>query len=121
MKKFTILLMFLGLFGCATSYLHTVERTTQKLEVSLSVKDAYALAYKTALENSWVITSSEIEVNGFSAKTPVLWQRWDDDVNLFVEATPTGSVITVKSKLGHKPNVQFIEGYLKSIKDRAGN
>lgn len=119
MKKI-ILFGFVILFtSCATvQKTHTVERTTQKLELNINVENAYNLAYKTALEFSWVMTNSDTNMHAFGATTPVVLKRWDDDVNVFVEGNENNSIITVKSKLGHEPNVKYIESYLQAIKEK---
>lgn len=107
------LLVFIS--GCATTKTHTTERTNQKIELSTDIDDAYSIAYKTAMEMSWTITNSDPDMHAFSAKTPVSWQRWEDEVNVYIEADKSKSILTVKSKLGHDPNREHIGNYIEAV------
>lgn len=120
MKKI-ILIIFLFLNLSAFSQKHSPENTTQKLELKCSAESAYKVAFMTALEFSWEIKNSEASMFNFSAETPILMKRWDDYVNVFVVYNDSISTITVKSKLGHKPNVEYISLYLKTISKKFKN
>jgi hypothetical protein len=117
MKKIISSLLAVILFtSCATMQTHTSERTTQKLTLNTTLKDAYSLAFKTALEMRWTIINSDTDMHSFSAKTPGELSRWEDEVNVIVENINDNSVITVLSNLGHEPNRKYIESYIESIK-----
>jgi len=116
MKK-SILLLFILMcfFKLSFSKKHSAENTTQKLELKCDIEQAYKLSFNTALELSWEIKNSEHSMFNFSAVTPVSMKRWDDMVNVFVISNDSTSIITIKSTLGHKPNVEYISLYLDTI------
>jgi hypothetical protein len=120
MKKMLFFLL-VPLTGCATLNTHSVENTTQKMELQTGVKSAYKFAIQTAMEMSWEISMSDPESLIFSGKTPSTMQRWDDVVNIYISETENYSTITVKSTLGHAPNVEYIKQYLQNVKNKIDN
>ena len=117
MKTLTLIIgLFLLSIGSFGQGKHSDENTTQRLTLKCKVEKLYSLAFTTAMESSWKIVSSTPTVYSFSATTPKTMKRWDDDVNVFVKQDNDSiSILTVKSNLGHKPNVEYIQEYLKKI------
>lgn len=119
MKTFITVAALLFLTSCVSLSTHSLENTMQKTEIPNDVEQAYQFAYRTAMELNWVMTHSDSHMHAFTASTPQIMKRWEDTVNVFIEKSENGSVIVVKSKLGHKPNAEYIGLYLRSIKDKA--
>lgn len=119
MKTFVKVFAFILLTGCVSLSTHSLENTMQKIEINHSLEQAYQFAYRTAMEFNWEMTHSDSHMHAFTAKTPQTMRRWEDTVNVFIENSENGSVIVVKSTLGHSPNQEYIDSYLKSIKSKA--
>ncbi|MDY0144216.1 MAG: hypothetical protein RBR97_20225 [Bacteroidales bacterium] len=118
MKQILIILA-VALTGCATLNTHSSERTLLKQDFSKDAKEIYRIAMQTAMELNWEITMNDSETLAFSAKTPKTMSRWDDVVNVFVVQNENISTMTVKSGLGHKPNVDYINSFIDTIKNKA--
>jgi len=115
MKKLIPLLTLLLLTSCGGLKNHTIERTLQEIEISNDIDEAYQFAFRTAMEMSWEMTHSDAHLHSFTAKTPYLLKRWNDTVNVFIEKSNNGSIIRVKSALGHNANIEHIQTYLQAI------
>jgi len=98
---------------------HSIENTLQKLELNCSAEKAYFIAYKKAVLLDWSFNNTDSKLFVFSATTPKTMKRWDDDVNLYIDAVNENKcIISIKSKLGHKPNKDYITLYLISIEEQ---
>ena len=98
---------------------HSLQNTLQTLEVKCNIDKAYSLAYRTAAEFNWMINNSDSKLYAFSATTPAIMKRWDDKVNVYIDAVNDSvSIINVKSTLGHKPNIKYITLYLRNIEGK---
>ncbi len=118
MKAFLIVSAFFVFTSCVSLSTHSLENTMKKIEINCDLEQAYQFAYRTAMELNWEMTHSDSHMYAFTAKTPQTMKRWEDTVNVFIEKSETGSVIVVKSTLGHQPNQEYIESYLNSIQTK---
>lgn len=117
MKQLSIILL-LVLTGCATMNTHNPQRTTQTRDFNAEAQTVYRTALQTAMEFQWEITMSDADVMAFSAKTPSTLSRWDDQINVFVNNKDNLSTLTVRSTLGHKPNIEYITSYLEKVAEK---
>ncbi len=97
---------------------HSPERTTQKIELSVESSKLYKTALQTAIEDGWTITNSDGTSLTFSATTPKTFKRWNDDVSIYVREDGELSTLVVKSKLGHDPNMEFIKAYIEKVSSK---
>lgn len=118
MKQIILSIYLLAFCSCATMQTHSFDNTMQKLEVNIEANKAFSIAVRTAMDMNWEIINTDSQIMTFSAKTPKTMSRWDDDVNLYVDKSESGSIINVKSKLGHESNRKYIETYLQTIKNK---
>lgn len=120
MKK-TVFVLFVAILvqSCATMKTHSFENTKQTLDLDLSAEKAFSIAVRTAMDMNWEVIDTDSQLKTLSAKTPKTMNRWDDDVNVYVDNTESGSTINVKSKLGHEPNRKYIDSFLQAIKSKA--
>ena len=118
MKHFNqgiIIALVLLLSGCASMQVHSEKNTTKRITIKAPIQEVYNMALHTAMQMNWEITFSNESTYSFGGKTPELMSRWGDVVNIFISETPEGSVLTVSSRLGHRPNVEYIESYLNKV------
>jgi len=119
-----ILSLLLLTFICSVSSaqirknVHSPERTTQKIELSVESTKLYKTALQTAIEDGWTITNSDGTSLTFSATTPKTFKRWNDDVSIYVSEDDEISTLVVKSKLGHDPNMEFIKAYIEKVSSK---
>ena len=97
---------------------HSPQNTTQTKDFSKDAKTVYTVALQTAMEFDWEITMSDSGVLAFSAITPKTMSRWDDKINVFVVNKDGKAKLTIKSALGHKPNIEYINSYLDQITEK---
>ena len=116
--KLAIVLLLMSFMTYGQDVILSQDKTTQKIELKCNAESAFKLAFLEANSESWTIVNATPTLYVFSAKTPGLMKRWDDDVNVMVEANDSISTITVKSKLTHKPNVEYISAYLNAILEK---
>ena len=118
MKKLSVLLLvaiIISCGGCVSQKVHSTENTTKKVAFKSLPSEVYKVALRTALEMDWEITFSEEAALSFGGKTPEKMSRWGDVVNVYISETEEGSEITISSRLGHKPNVDYIQSYIDAI------
>jgi hypothetical protein len=97
---------------------HSAQNTTQTREYTAAGIDVYKNAVQSAMELKWNITMSDADVLAFKAKTYQTMSRWEDDVNVFISEKDGTSTITVRSTLGHDPNVKHINEFLSILSDK---
>jgi hypothetical protein len=128
MKNIIIILISLLLttmsFGqiIATKETHSIDNTLQKLELNCGIEKAYLCSYRVASEFNWNILTSDTKIYAFTAETPKTMKRWDDYVNVYFDTVDENkSIINIKSKLGHKPNKEYITLYLTTLEEKINN
>ena len=121
MKTTYYFIIMFCILGCVPMKTHSPENTTQKANFEVNSKTVYQQAIQVAMEMSWEITVSDSESMIFSGKTPGLGSRWGDVVNVYVNGDKNQSTLIVKSRLGHSPNVKYIQSYLEKVKRKMMN
>lgn len=111
-------ILLLSITGCATMQTHSAQNTTQTKEFNVDAQKVYRAAVQSAMELKWNITMSDADVLAFSAKTEQLMSRWEDNVNVFINEKDGVSTITVRSTLGHEPNVKHIGEFLNLLSSK---
>ena len=118
MRKVTFAVLFTLLFGCTTANIGSKagENQTQSITVAAGYDVVFRAAAQTASLMKWEISQSDANTGVISAKYEGSLRRWGDEVSILINAVDNGTRITVRSKLGQKPNRDYVKEYLDNLR-----
>lgn len=112
---FLVLLAGCAVAGCAAPGTHSEANRTQARSVAMAPADAWRAAIAAASARGWTVTHSDADALLVSATTPGGGGRWEDTVAVLVTPSGDGATVTVRSGLGHGPNVREVAAFLDAL------
>jgi hypothetical protein len=107
--------------GCAGTYRPGEVPTGRRLQstnVAASPDDAYRAASHLATEWGWELGFYDDQWRIFQARAPGNPGRPDDDVEITVARSASGSIVTVRSRVATASNVEYLRSFLTELQGR---
>jgi uncharacterized FlaG/YvyC family protein len=120
-RTLSVFITLVVLSGCALTANYgsnSDENKTQTQTFKATFDSVYRSAIQVAAEQNWSIKNSDKDAGYFMAETPGSLKVWSDEVNVTISEKQDQVVVTVKSKLGQKPNREIVTKYLTALKKR---
>lgn len=120
-RTLSVFITLVVLSGCAATANYgsnSDENKTQTQTFKATFDSVYRSAIQVAAEQNWSIKNSDKDAGYFMAETPGSLKVWSDEVNVTISEKQDQVVVTVKSKLGQKPNREIVTKYLTALKKR---
>ncbi len=110
-------LLLLMLTSCTAANVgkSAADNQTQQVTLLRAIDDAYTDAIQAASAMQWDVTHSEKAAYLIQATTPGTPLRWTDNVSITMAPAGDSVKITVRSKLGQKPNRAHVAEYLERV------